>query len=65
MSEISANIPKIPYKGAASTNPLAFKYYNPDQSVMGMPMKEHLPFAMAWWRNLCTGGADIFGQRDL
>ena len=46
------NIPVIPYEGPNSKNPLAFKFYNPDQIVMGKPMKEHLPFAMAWWHNL-------------
>ena len=56
------NIPVIPYEGPASTNPLAFKFYNPDQIVMGKPMKEHLPFAMAWWHNLCAGGTDMFGR---
>ena len=52
----------IPYDGPNSTNPLAFKFYNPDQIVMGKPMKEHLPFAMAWWHNLCAGGTDMFGR---
>ena len=50
------NIPVIPYEGPQSKNPLAFKYYNPDQIIMGKPMSEHLPFAMAWWHNLCAGG---------
>ena len=56
------NIPVIPYEGPESKNPLAFKYYNPDQVVMGKTMKEHLPFAMAWWHNLCAGGTDMFGR---
>ncbi len=56
------NISKISYKGPNSTNPLAFKFYNPDQIVAGKPMKEHLPFAMAWWHNLCAGGTDMFGR---
>ena len=56
------NIPVIPYEGPTSTNPLAFKYYNPDQVVAGKTMKEHLPFAMAWWHNLCAGGSDMFGR---
>ena len=56
------NIPVIPYEGPNSTNPLAFKFYNPDQIVAGKPMKEHLPFAMAWWHNLCAGGTDMFGR---
>ena len=56
------NIPVIPYEGPNSKNPLAFKYYNPDQVVLGKTMKEHLPFAMAWWHNLCAGGTDMFGR---
>ncbi len=28
---------------------------------MGKPMREHLPFAMAWWHNLGACGADMFG----
>ena len=25
-------------------------------------MKEHLPFAMAWWHNLCANGKDMFSE---
>ena len=25
-------------------------------------MSEHLPFAMAWWHNLCANGTDMFGR---
>ena len=60
--EIFKNIPKIKYEGKESKNPMAFKVYNPDQVVMGKTMKEHLPFAMAWWHNLCAGGTDMFGR---
>ncbi len=61
MAEIFSNIPKIVYEGKDSKNSLAFKVYNPEQIVMGKPMKEHLPFAMAWWHNLCATGSDMFG----
>ena len=61
MSEIF-NIEKIKYEGPKSKNPLAFKYYDPDKIVMGKTMKEHLPFAMAWWHNLCAEGTDMFGR---
>ncbi len=54
-------IGKIRYEGPDSKNDFAFKFYNPEQIVLGKPMKEHLPFAMAWWHNLCNGGKDIFG----
>ena len=56
------NIPVIPFEGAESKNPLAFKFYNPEQLVMGKPMKEYLPFAMAWWHNLGAAGTDMFGR---
>lgn len=61
MAEIFKGIGKIPYEGPKSTNPLAFKHYDAEKVVAGKKMKEHLPFAMAWWHNLCGGGADMFG----
>ncbi|MCR5293604.1 MAG: xylose isomerase [Lachnospiraceae bacterium] len=59
--EIFANIPKIEFEGKNSKNPFAFKYYDADRVIMGRTMKEHLPFAMAWWHNLCANGQDMFG----
>lgn len=56
------NIKKVQYEGPDSKNDFAFKFYNPDQIVLGKKMKEHLPFAMAWWHNLCGRGKDIFGE---
>ena len=62
MKEIFEGIPKIAYEGPKSKNPLAFKFYDPERVIMGKPMKEHLPFAMAWWHNLCAAGTDMFGR---
>lgn len=62
MEEIFKDIPRIRYEGAESKNPLAFKFYRADKVVAGKPMREHLPFAMAWWHNLCACGADMFGR---
>ena len=59
---IFKDIPKIKYEGAKSKNPLAFKYYDADRVILGKTMKEHLPFAMAWWHNLCASGVDMFGR---
>lgn len=61
MSEIFKNISKIPYEGPTSTNPMAFKYFDPQKVIMGKTMAEQLPFAMAWWHNLCAEGSDMFG----
>lgn len=62
MSEFFKNIPMIPYEGPSSKNPLSFKYYDAKKQVLGKPMQEHLPFAMAWWHNLCANGVDMFGR---
>lgn len=62
MKETFTGITNIRYEGAASKNPLAFKFYDADRIVLGKPMREHLPFAMAWWHNLCNAGKDMFGD---
>ena len=62
MSEIFKSIPVIKYEGSKSKNPLAFKFYDPEKVVLGKTMKEHLPFAMAWWHNLGAAGTDMFGR---
>ena len=60
--EIFKGIPQIKYEGANSTSELSFKYYDPEKIVLGKKMSEHLPFAMAWWHNLCATGVDMFGR---
>ncbi len=56
------NVGKIAYEGAKSHNPMAFKFYDAERVVLGKKMKEHLPFAMAWWHTLCAAGTDMFGR---
>lgn len=62
MTKIFKDVKKIKYEGAKSKNPLAFKFYDKDKVVLGKKMSEHLPFAMAWWHNLCACGTDMFGR---
>ena len=62
MSEFFPNVPQIKFEGKDSANPLAFKYYDAKRVILGKTMEEHLPFAMAWWHNLCANGVDMFGQ---
>lgn len=59
--EYFKDIPAIKYEGPKSDNPLAFKYYNPDQIVAGKTMREHFKFAVAYWHTFCGQGADPFG----
>ncbi|MBQ2915607.1 MAG: xylose isomerase [Clostridia bacterium] len=59
--EYFANIGKIKYEGKNSTNPLAFKFYNPDEIIGGKTMREQLKFALSWWHTMGGDGTDMFG----
>ena len=59
--EFYKGVSKINYEGKESDNPFAYKYYNPDQLVMGKTMREHFKFAIAYWHSFCGQGADPFG----
>lgn len=61
MSEFFKGISKIKYEGRASVEPLAFKYYDPDEVIAGKTMKEHLKFALSWWHTMGGDGTDMFG----
>ena len=62
------SIDKIKYEGSESTNPFAFRYYNPEEVVLGKTMKEQLRFSVAYWHTFTNDGSDPFGkgvnQRD-
>ncbi len=55
------NIKKIKYEGPDSTNPLAYRHYNPEEIVLGKRMEDHLRFAVAYWHSFVWPGTDPFG----
>jgi xylose isomerase len=59
------DIAKIKYEGPESTNPLAFRHYNPDEIVMGKRMEDHLRFAVAYWHTFVWPGGDPFGGQTF
>ena len=59
--EFYKGINQIKFEGKDSDNPFAFKYYNPDQLVMGKSMLKHFRFAIAYWHSFCGQGSDPFG----
>jgi xylose isomerase len=62
MSEFFKQIHAIQYEGKDSNNPLAYRYYNPKQVVLGKTMEEHLRLAVCFWHTFCWSGHDIFGE---
>ena len=51
----------IGYEGPNSRNPLAFRWYDAKQKVLGKTMAEHLRFAVCYWHTLVWPGLDPFG----
>ncbi len=56
---------KIKYEGSKSLKPFAFKYYNPEEVILGKTMKDHLKFSMAYWHTFTHTGTDPFGQATM
>ena len=59
--EFFPGIGKIKFEGAASKNPLAFKYYDENQVVGSKSLKDHFRFAVAYWHTMTGTGGDPFG----
>ncbi|KAJ2996228.1 hypothetical protein HDV02_006697 [Globomyces sp. JEL0801] len=60
-----AAFPTIPYEGPGSKNPLAFKYYNKSQVVLGKRMADWLKFGVCFWHTFRAVGSDPFGAATM
>lgn len=60
--EFFPGISPIKYEGPGSKNPLAFKYYNPEELVDGKSMKDHLRFSVTYWHTIRGQLSDMFGS---
>jgi len=59
------NINAIKYEGANSTNPFAFKFYNPEEKIGDKTMKDYLRFGVAYWHTFTMDGSDPFGSGTM
>lgn len=59
------SVNKTLYEGKDSKNPLAFKYYNPEEVVGGKTMKDQLRFSVAYWHTFTADGTDPFGAATM
>ena len=59
------DIKTVKYEGSKSLNPMAFKYYNPEELILGKTMKDHLKFSMAYWHTFTYMGTDPFGKETM
>lgn len=59
------DVDRIPYEGPDGQNPLAFRYYQPDEVIAGKRMEDHLRFAICYWHNFTWPGSDPFGGQTF
>ena len=55
----------IPFDPQAGPDALAFRHYDPDETVGGKTMAEHLRFAVAYWHSFAWEGGDPFGGQTF
>src|SRR6478735_2572149 len=55
----------VRYEGPRSTNPLAFRHYNPGEIVDGQTMEAHVRFSIAYWHAFRGTGSDPFGPGTI
>ncbi|HQU70074.1 MAG TPA: xylose isomerase [Albidovulum sp.] len=65
MTDYFHGIPDVRYEGPQSSNEFAFRWYNPDEIVMGKRMEDQLRFAVAYWHSFAYQGGDPFGGQTF
>ena len=50
--EYFPTIPKIHYAGQDSEDPLSYRFYNPNEIILGKPMKDWLRFSVCFWHTV-------------
>ncbi|UOE53280.1 xylose isomerase [Bacillus sp. CMF12] len=60
-----SNVSGVKYEGPDSNNPLAFKYYNPEEMINGRKMEDLLRFAVSYWHTFTAEGTDPFGDGTM
>jgi len=55
----------VKFEGPTSSNPLAYRFYNKDELVMGKRMEDHIRPAVAYWHTFAWEGGDPFGGRTF
>lgn len=63
MTSYFADIAPVTY--APNANGLAFRHYNPDETLGGKSLQDHLRFAVCYWHNFVGDGSDPFGGQTF
>lgn len=65
MTDFFKGLKPVKFEGPTSSNPLAYRFYNKDELVMGKRMEDHIRPAVAYWHTFAWEGGDPFGGRTF
>lgn len=65
MKKYFDNIESIKYEGPNSNNPMSYRYYDANKTILGKTMAEHLRIAVCAWHTFCWEGDDNFGGQTF
>jgi xylose isomerase len=60
-----SGIDTVRYEGPESDSPLAYRWYDKDQVVLGRRMEDHLRIAVCYWHTFSWPGTDPFGAATM
>ena len=55
------SVERIRHQGPDTDEPLAFRWYDPDRTVLGKRMEDQLRCAVCMWHTFAWPGSDVFG----
>jgi xylose isomerase len=65
VTDFFKGVKPVKYKGPRSKDPLAYRFYNKDEMVMGKRMEDIIRPAIAYWHTFAWEGGDPFGGRTF
>jgi xylose isomerase len=65
VTDFFKGIKPVKFSGPKSKNPLAYRFYNKDEMVLGKRMEDHIRPAIAYWHTFAWEGSDPFGGRTF
>jgi len=65
VTDFFKGIKPVTFKGPRAKDPLAYRFYNKDEMVMGKRMEDIIRPAVAYWHSFAWEGGDPFGGRTF
>jgi xylose isomerase len=65
VTDFFKGIKPVTFKGPRAKDPLAYRFYNKDETVMGKRMEDIIRPAVAYWHSFAWEGGDPFGGRTF